>query len=66
MDKKDPSRKTLEESYSSWKSKSYEKPLEENSNNTTSRTTVSGKEIKELYTPLDLDGFDYQENLGFP
>lgn len=29
-------------------------------------TTVSGKKIKELYTPLDLDGFDYAQHLGFP
>jgi len=29
-------------------------------------TTVSGKKIKELYTPLDLDGFDYTQQLGFP
>ncbi len=29
-------------------------------------TTVSGKEIKELYTPLDVEGMDYLEDLGFP
>ena len=29
-------------------------------------TTVSGKEIRELYTPLDLDGFNYTHQLGFP
>lgn len=29
-------------------------------------TTVSGKKIKELYTPLDLDGLDYAQQLGFP
>ncbi len=29
-------------------------------------TTVSGKKIKELFTPLDLDGFNYSSHLGFP
>jgi len=29
-------------------------------------TTISGKKIKELYTPLDLADFDYKKNLGFP
>ena len=29
-------------------------------------TTVSGKKIKELYTPLDLDGLDHAQKLGFP
>jgi methylmalonyl-CoA mutase N-terminal domain/subunit len=29
-------------------------------------TTVSGKKIKELYTPLDLDGSNYSSQLGFP
>ena len=29
-------------------------------------TTVSGKAIKELYTPADLPGFDYLKELNFP
>jgi methylmalonyl-CoA mutase, N-terminal domain len=29
-------------------------------------TTVSGREIKALYTPDDLEGFNYTEELGFP
>ena len=29
-------------------------------------TTISGKKIKELYTPLDLQNFDYAKELGFP
>jgi len=28
--------------------------------------TSSGIEVKRLYTPLDLEGFDYNEKLGFP
>ena len=30
------------------------------------RTTISGKSVKELYTPLDLPGFDHQKDLGMP
>lgn len=30
------------------------------------RTTVSGRRLKELYTPLDLEGWDYLRDLGFP
>jgi len=29
-------------------------------------TTVSGKQINELYTPLDLENFDYSKELGIP
>ncbi|NLA47575.1 MAG: methylmalonyl-CoA mutase, partial [Firmicutes bacterium] len=28
--------------------------------------TVSGKEIKDLYTPRDVEGLDYLRDLGFP
>ncbi len=28
--------------------------------------TVSGEPIEELYTPLDIEGFDYKRDLGFP
>lgn len=28
--------------------------------------TSSGIEVKRLYTPLDMEGFDYNEKLGFP
>jgi methylmalonyl-CoA mutase N-terminal domain/subunit len=29
-------------------------------------TTVSGKEIEPLYTPVDINDFDYMDKLGFP
>jgi methylmalonyl-CoA mutase N-terminal domain/subunit len=29
-------------------------------------TTISGDPVKALYTPLDLAGFDYERDLGFP
>jgi methylmalonyl-CoA mutase N-terminal domain/subunit len=28
--------------------------------------TISSEPIKDLYTPVDLDGFDYERDLGFP
>lgn len=29
-------------------------------------TTISGLEVKRLYTPEDIDHFDYEKDLGFP
>src|ERR1700759_5423376 len=29
-------------------------------------TTISGQPINRIYTPADLAGFDYNEDLGFP
>src|SRR5260221_1168843 len=29
-------------------------------------TTISGQPIRRIYTPADLAGFDYEEDLGFP
>ena len=29
-------------------------------------TTISGEEVERLYTPADIAGFDYENNLGFP
>src|SRR5690349_12570094 len=29
-------------------------------------TTISGQPIKRIYTPADLTGFDYEQDLGFP
>ncbi|MCK4495209.1 MAG: methylmalonyl-CoA mutase, partial [Candidatus Aminicenantes bacterium] len=42
------------------------KPLEKAYPEKKEYTTISGKKIKELYTPLDLADFDYKKNLGFP
>ncbi|WP_152945799.1 acyl-CoA mutase large subunit family protein [Desulfofundulus thermobenzoicus] len=28
--------------------------------------TVSGMEVKDLYTPMDMEGFDYMRDLGYP
>ena len=32
----------------------------------TTFTTISGEEVERLYTPADIAGFDYENNLGFP
>jgi methylmalonyl-CoA mutase N-terminal domain/subunit len=47
-----------------WKKEKYDKlcPKE----NEHKHTTISGKKIKELYTPLDIPDFDYQKRLSFP
>jgi len=66
LKKKDPSQNFLQESYQRWKNQSYDASYSENSSKTTPRTTVSGKKIKELYTPLDVKNLKYEEDLGFP
>ncbi len=55
-------KKTLEELYKEWKER-----MERCSKDRKERfLTISGIPIKELYTPLDIPGFDYEEKLGFP
>jgi len=65
--KKDESlKKDLKSLYKRWKDKRYSESIKENYTEEKEFTTISGEEIKELYTPLDLDGFDYLKELGFP
>lgn len=55
-------KKTLEELYSEWKER-----MKACSRDRKERfLTLSGIPIKELYTPLDIPNFDYEEKLGFP
>jgi methylmalonyl-CoA mutase N-terminal domain/subunit len=61
-----PSDKDLERRLQSWKKKSCEKNRERLPSKEAEFTTVSGRKIKKLYSPLDLDGFDYLKELGFP
>jgi len=58
--------KNLKSLYKRWKDKRYSVSFKENYTGEKEFTTISGEEIKELYTPLDLDGFDYLKELGFP
>ncbi len=55
-------RKILEELYNEWKER-----MKACSRDRKERfLTLSGIPIKELYTPLDIPNFDYEEKLGFP
>ena len=56
----------VKHSFSHWKAEKYDKALKKSSSKKMEYTTISGKKIKELYTPLDLDGFDYLKQLSFP
>ena len=66
MKKNTSSEVSLKHSFSHWKEEKYDKALKKASSKKMEYTTISGKKIKELYTPLDLDGFDYLKQLSFP
>ncbi len=66
MKKKDTSRTRLNQKFQQWKKDDYERALDKSCPSRTPFTTTSGKKIKELYTPLDLDNFDYMKELNFP
>ena len=53
-------------SYEYWRKRKYARALKEACPEITEFTTISGRKIKELYTPLDLDGFDHLKELGLP
>jgi len=55
----------LSKSFKQWEKNSYQAALKSNSLDK-EHTTISGKKINPLYTPGDLDDFDYSEQLGFP
>jgi methylmalonyl-CoA mutase N-terminal domain/subunit len=54
----------LKELLDRWKKEKYDRVCSEE--NEQKHTTVSGKKIKELYTPLDIPDFDYKKRLSFP
>lgn len=64
MKKKHSSQQELKESLGRWKRGKYDKVCSTESED--EHTTVSGKKIKELYTPLDIPDFDYEKRLSFP
>jgi methylmalonyl-CoA mutase N-terminal domain/subunit len=66
LKEKDDSKNGLRKKYRQWKKDEYENSLDKSCPERTSFTTVSGKKIDPLYTPLDLENFDYIEELGFP
>jgi methylmalonyl-CoA mutase N-terminal domain/subunit len=56
----------LKKSFDSWKREKYDRVFRQNACEVKDWTTISGRIIKELYTPLDIPGFDYKKELGFP
>ena len=66
MKKNSPPKNELKHVYSSWKKEKFDRAMSSLSFEQDKFTTISGKKIKELYTPADLDGFDYSKELGFP
>ncbi|WP_340101127.1 methylmalonyl-CoA mutase family protein [Salinibaculum salinum] len=50
-----------------WESESYDPTVERfGERKDTFTTDTEGQEVDSLYTPADLDDFDYEEDLGFP
>ncbi len=66
MKKNNPSQNPSKQALSHWKKERFDKAMRDAACDQGGFTTVSGKEIRELYTPLDLDGFNYTHQLGFP
>ena len=66
MKKNNPSQNPSKQALSHWKKDKFDKAMRDAACDQGGFTTVSGKEIRELYTPLDLDGFNYTHQLGFP
>jgi methylmalonyl-CoA mutase, N-terminal domain len=65
VEKKRRNPPVLENEYESWKRNTYAR-AEEACRAQNRFSTVSGRTIKELYTPADLPGFDYLRDLHFP
>ena len=66
MEKKKPKAAGLKQPYENWEKKKYAKPEGDACLPKKLFTTVSGRKIKELYTPADLADFDYFKDLSFP
>jgi methylmalonyl-CoA mutase N-terminal domain/subunit len=66
LKKNSPPKNELKHVYSRWKKEKFDKAMSSLPFEQDKFTTISGKKIKELYTPADLDGFDYSKELGFP
>ncbi len=64
MDHKE--KKKIEEARTKWKNKSLAKVLDRFPERKEQFVTGSNKEVKRLYDPLDLEDFDYLNDLGFP
>ncbi len=49
-----------------WEKETYLPAVEKRAERKATFTTISGQELKPLYTPVDLEGSRYLEKLGFP
>jgi len=49
-----------------WESSTLKKVLDRFPERKKKFTTISGTEVERLYSPLDIEDFDYNEKLGFP
>ena len=58
--------KGLKQSLADWEQGPLKKTLERSPERKAEFSTESGIPVKGLYTPLDLEGWDYQEDLGLP
>ncbi len=57
---------TLQEGQARWKRETLAKHLTHSPERTQQFTTISGKPIRRLYTPLDVQRLEYVRDLGFP
>ncbi len=56
----------MKKEYDQWKKNKYLKGLKKSQLDQIPHTTISGKQIKELYIPDDLKNLDYKKDLSFP
>lgn len=66
MAKSNSSSKDLKQALDRWNKEKYEAACANSPSQDAAHTTVSGRKIKPLYTPLDLDGVDYLKELSLP
>lgn len=56
----------VRQAYEKWRKDRYLQAEEGVRQPESAFTTISGRRVKELYTPADLDGLDYLRDIGFP
>ncbi len=66
MAERKPKAASLEASYEKWKKTKYRRAGVDACLPKKAFTTVSGRQIKELYTPADILGSDYLKDLNYP
>src|SRR5262245_60975685 len=49
-----------------WEKKTLDPSLQKSPERLKEFTSISGQSIQRLYTPVDLDDFSYERDLGFP